>query len=197
MTASGDVLLDPPYREVTGDIARNMRLSDGIVLPGGERVRPYAPFYNDEAGVTVLSYGERDNPDNIVPFSLGRLTGIYFNGDVVSELSGLRPVVSFEYYKPGDVDERVLVLRGFGFGVHPTHMKTGIHGDPEVPTWYMFGEHIGSRRPRGGPITLLHPTKQEVKHFSLARVVNGPLGDPRTDSGFRGRMNIPRRKQYI
>jgi hypothetical protein len=79
--------------------------------------------------------------------------------------------VDFRYYKAGfdenpDYKRRV-AAQAIGYGV----LNDLSHID-EQPTFYLIGQQDGI-----------------AKSFSMARITDGPFGDPR-DSGFRTRMGI-------
>ncbi|HSW65864.1 MAG TPA: hypothetical protein VLI54_01855 [Bacillota bacterium] len=163
-----------------------------ITLPREALVRPFDIFY---AGHQGNGYGVNmdafaDDERNVMPhLSMRSFAGVRILAPVM-EHTRIVPVVSFYYYKGGEVGERVIALRGFAYGVHRMHQHTGMRNRPEAPTWYMYGRHIGTRNPWMDTVTMLEDSRQ-VKHFSLARIVRGPLGDPALDVGFRRRMNIP------
>ncbi len=195
-------MISPEYFGMTADhlyhpadrgFARAMDPAQGIQLASASgivAVRPYYPLYVEKGVAAVIAYSDESGHD-IMSFSFDRLAGVHFMDDASEESGAPMPVVSFEYYKPGEVDERVVALRGFGFGVHPGHRTTGINGGMETPTWYMYGRHIGSRTAGTHDVRLLAPDDQQIKHFSMARFVDGPLGDPSSDAAFRERMRIP------
>ncbi len=84
------------------------------------------------------------------------------------------PVVSFLYNKVNpktgglETEERVLVLRGRGYGEHPGHQG-------QAPARYLVGSQIGTRNPETGEVEIPQtPRTIPVKHFSEACIVAGP-----------------------
>lgn len=73
-------------------------------------------------------------------------------------------------------------------------MAYGVHPDNsgEAPTFYIHGEHTGYTREdvTYSRIEESRFADSVIRSFSLARVINGPIGDPLTDAGFRERMGI-------
>jgi hypothetical protein len=181
------VVADDPYTPLDVTNIGLVLPEAGITVPDQPRFRPYGVELNNVPKVLGL-----DDDGEKVAVTLGRLPGFRLLGEVAIEDSQLWPVVAIDYYKPGEVDARLVALHGFGFGVHPGHRTTGIDGQPETPALYAYGTHVGSisrtsRANRG----MLPPAARQIKHFSLARIVGGPLGDPRRDAAFRKQMGIP------
>lgn len=98
-------------------------------------------------------------------------------------LSGLRTVdledgniaLAFRYYKQfegEEKEERLLIPKGFAYGVHPGHVGdpgTGI--EPEPTGWYIVGDQV---KRQDGQIIVVGE-----RNFPLSRIINGPIGDPR------------------
>lgn len=106
------------------------------------------------------------------------LQGVCVRGTYHSEGESIWNVVSFLYHKTTGRDgqletkERLIVLTGIGYGEHPGHP-----GQP--PTWYMVGPQIGTHDPARGTNELAGlNTDIAPKHFSVACITGGPLGDP-------------------
>ncbi|HSX35373.1 MAG TPA: hypothetical protein VLH84_00390 [Patescibacteria group bacterium] len=105
--------------------------------------------------------------------------------------------ISLRYYKPtedGTPESRYRDLEihpgtpSICYGVHPDHPG-------ETPTWYVRGRHVGFSRRGDGGANLVPGARfvrpPQIKSFSIARIVDGPLGDPSTDEVFRMVMGIP------
>jgi hypothetical protein len=93
------------------------------------------------------------------------------------EANGLsRPIVSFRYHKLDaegqleDVD-RVIIQTGIGYGEHDGHP-----GQP--PTWYLVGPQISTLSRKTGLFTSVETDGAIIqpKHFSVACITDGPLG---------------------
>ncbi len=87
-------------------------------------------------------------------------------------------IVSFMYHKLGvngelETTQRAIVLKGFAYGVHPDHAG-------QEPSWYLVGPQLGTidpvtRQTEGIPD---HDMEIPAKHFSVACIVGGPMGEP-------------------
>lgn len=104
--------------------------------------------------------------------------GVTKRGYCVSD-SGKSDIVSFLYHKldgDGNLEEteRTIIWKGTGFGEHPGHT-----GQPA--TWYLIGPEVGrTDHETGRLVTDLpeDPVEISSKHFSIACMANGPLGQP-------------------
>lgn len=91
--------------------------------------------------------------------------------------AGAKPIVSFLYHKLDaqgnlEMDERVIILTGTGYGEHPGHAG-------QDPTWYLVGAQIGTIDHETGLfVRSVDNESVQPKHFSLACISDGPLGEP-------------------
>jgi hypothetical protein len=107
------------------------------------------------------------------------IPGINFRGYYHDQAEGSDYwVVSFLYNKTDEKDrlereERVIVLRGVGYGVHPGHKG-------QEPAEYLVGTQIGLIDPNTGLFTSMVEDGQKIeeKNWSVACFAGGPYGEP-------------------
>lgn len=158
-----------------------------------QQKKPFIP-YPDLAGKEQLvkpgEYALLDGSDEPVIVQPNRLLfaseqqaypdlypGVHSRG-AYNDTAGVKQVLSFLYYKHGDdgkpeTTERVIIWTGVGYGVHPGH--TG-----QEPSWYLVGAQIGTIDPESGQTTGFPDSTTDIstKHFSIACITGGPLGEP-------------------
>lgn len=104
--------------------------------------------------------------------------GMYNSAGFAEGGEGEKQIISFLYHKRGadgqlETKERAIVLRGIGYGVHPDHAG-------QDPSWYLIGPQLGLIDPETGQTQDFPESDIEIpaKHFSLACITGGPLGEP-------------------
>ena len=117
------------------------------------------------------------------PQSVDVMPGVHHRGMYSSEGLASRDgkqerIISFLYHKFGadgqlETTERAIIFMGIGYGVHPGHQG-------QEPTWYLVGHQLGTidpetRQLHGFPD---HDMEIPAKHFSIACITGGPLGEP-------------------
>lgn len=106
------------------------------------------------------------------------MPGVRYRGVYAAEKGDLE-IVSFLYHKTNpktgklEAEERLVIQEGLGFGVHPGHV-----GQPA--SWYIVGPQIGTVDRSTGEVhyDTGHNDLVIPKHFSIACIVDGPLGEP-------------------
>ena len=113
-----------------------------------------------------------------VPVALGEVPGIRALGSVSVNAGGqVGADVEFNYYKASpsgpEREPRRVAAQAIGYGVlnDPGHRY-------QEPTFYLIGTHGDT-----------------LKHFSMAQIIGGPLGDP-LDPTFRAIMGIDTANGY-
>ncbi|MET0779734.1 MAG: hypothetical protein ABWY71_02770 [Candidatus Saccharimonadales bacterium] len=180
------------YRKVDGRNVAEIPHAQGIALPSETGlIRPFGIFAMGSLATMHALAGGRER----IEVPLMELPGIACTGmsRPGETLFSSNPVVSLRYYKAGsngapETEARIIALDGFGYGVHPGHAG-------EKPTWYLYGAHLGNTVVDEAGVVVgtsyLPPDQVQEKHFSMARIVDGPLGDPLTDAAHRARWAIP------
>jgi hypothetical protein len=179
------------YLPVDSTNVADIPYKNGLVLPGETQpLRPYAIMSMGSLAMVRAMAGARETVD--VP--LVTIPGLKFKGETTrgGNLLSRNPVAAFNYYHAdaaGALEQpaRLVAVQGFGYGVHPCNYG-------EEPTWYLRGQHMGSRTFDGNgsetSTTLLPISQVNIEHFSMARIVGGPLGDPLTDAAHRAQWGI-------
>jgi hypothetical protein len=177
------------YQRISNANVADIPHKSGLLLPGETRpVRPYSVMVaaGGLAMVRAMASGREQ-----IDMPLVAIPGLKYKGEVMHRRLGGQPVVAFNYYKADDqgaVEQqaRLVAVEGFGYGVHPDNAG-------EEPTWYLYGDYIGSRTFNAdGTIAsrrLFNPPVEQID-FSMARIVGGPLGDPLTDAAQRAQMGV-------
>lgn len=195
---TGNTLGEPEYRIVTrellldGTIPREAAID--LTLTRGEEqkaIRPLkATIHYDDVSLEGLN---SDNREVYIPFS--KLPGFYVLGSEEIDQPPLSKVVSFTYFKQqtgAEPTDRILNITGVGYGVHPNHLGVldsvgNVEIPPEKPGWYLIGDQIGTINLNTGEV--LSDIVGE-RAFPLARIVEGPLGDPATNADHREKYGI-------
>lgn len=129
------------------------------------------PIDFDPANLAIFD----DNQVTDDPMSGVRYRGWYREQAPDGE-ENLRQVVSFLYHKLDstgalETTERAIIWEGIGFGEHPGHAG-------QEPTWYLVGPQIGTFDTQTGDFSAVPEAGViEPKHFSLACITDGPLGE--------------------
>lgn len=134
------------------------------------------PLGFEAAGTQNASISWLDSKDRKRMMDLTTVPGLTYLGN---DLSNNQPVVAFHYFKQESGAEphaRVVRLTGIAYGVHGGHQGVPEKGIPaEKPGWYITAEQVGACEP-DSEILWQEPAE---KVFPLARIIGGPLGDPR------------------
>lgn len=171
-TAAFDIITpETPVPPVDSAVAVTFKHDDEIIARADSvRFTGFGKWHDDRASITWLdSKGETSSmPLDIVP-------GLTYLGDDENDY----PIVALNYFKQEVGAEnfaRIVRLTGVAYGVHSGHRGVPEKSIPsEKPGWYIVGEQVGVST-KDGDIEWQQPADRV---FPFARIVDGPLGDPR------------------
>ena len=186
----------PRYRPVTEATVNNFPVEAGIAIDGIGMVRPYGMRVVGSMGRPYIVARVDDDPtprrlsvdDHFSGMSMAPSPDGSHSPDGAAR-------IAFRYYKrakDGGVEKDYRTIRmpvgeiAFAHGVlTPDH-------EGEADTWYIRGLHDGHavNDPDQGLIPGGQIDPPNPRNFSMARIVNGPLGDPLTNAPFRHEMGI-------
>jgi hypothetical protein len=134
------------------------------------------PLGFESAGTRSASVIWLDSQDRKWSMDLATVPGLTYLGN---DAANNQPIVAFHYFKQESGEEshaRIVRLTGIAYGVHDGHQGVSEKGIPaEKPGWYIKADQVGVCEP-GSEISWQEPAE---KVFPFARIVDGPLGDPR------------------
>lgn len=183
----------PRYQAVTSENVHDIPIDAGIALARIGQIRPFGFSKFGKLPYLLAVVGNRSIKTEI---GLAGLPGFIPTPETTDyQATDLVTRFSFQYYKAVEDGYQEEDLRDVEMVPFDTTIAYGVllpDHEGETPTWYLRGRHVGFTTEGENYRLVAGPRIEQprYKNFSLARIVNGPLGDPLYDAAFREQMGI-------